>query len=101
VRVVDLATGATVRRTPNKAAQFGEGIEIVGDKLVQLTWRENVLLEYSLPDLMLLREVPVRFGREGWGIASDGELPSQSSTHRRPVFTLAGVVPRAPPRPPR
>lgn len=73
MRAVDIATGATLRSTSNKAHHFGEGIEVVGDVLVQLTWRENVLLEYSLPDLTLLREVPIKIGREGWGIASDGE----------------------------
>ena len=74
VRQVDLATGGTLRKTSNKPHHFGEGIEIVGNRLLQLTWRENVVLEYSLPELNLLREVPVRIGREGWGLATDGEL---------------------------
>ncbi|EOD31754.1 hypothetical protein EMIHUDRAFT_54819, partial [Emiliania huxleyi CCMP1516] len=72
VRSVDRISGWTIASTRMKHHHFAEGIEVVGNKLVQLTWKASVVLEYSLPDLQLLREVPVSIGREGWGLASDG-----------------------------
>lgn len=72
VRSVDRISGWTIASTRMKHHHFAEGIEVVGTKLVQLTWKASVVLEYSLPDLQLLREVPVSIGREGWGLASDG-----------------------------
>ena len=56
----------------NEAPHFAEGIAIVHDKLVQLTWREKTVNEFSLDDLSLLRSVKVDIGREGWGAAYDG-----------------------------
>ena len=72
VRSVDRTSGWTIASTRMKHHHFAEGIEVVGNKLVQLMWKASVVLEYSLPDLRLLREVPVSIGREGWGLASDG-----------------------------
>lgn len=104
VRVVDPATGATLRKKENKAAHFAEGIEVVGNRLIQLTWQNNVLLEYSLPDLELIREVAVKIGREGWGLASDGTTlyvtdSSNSLFHVRPgSYAVTKQVPMHDPR---
>ena len=57
----------------NDPRHFAEGIAIVGSKLVQLTWRENTVNEFSLNDLSLIRSVKVNIGREGWGAAYDGQ----------------------------
>ena len=59
--------------TPNAAKHFAEGIAIVGDKLVQLTWQEKQINEFGLDTLEKVREgVPFPVGREGWGLAYDG-----------------------------
>ncbi|KAJ1448206.1 glutamine cyclotransferase [Pelagophyceae sp. CCMP2097] len=72
VRRVDVATGSSFQATHNAHAEFGEGLTVVGDKLVQLTWRERTLIEYDKRTLAKLRTVrqPVH---EGWGLAADGD----------------------------
>jgi hypothetical protein len=43
LRKVDLNTGKVVHRTPKLDAKyFGEGISIIGDKIIQLTYKEKV-----------------------------------------------------------
>ncbi len=71
VRRVDLDTGdvRTEAWLPNDL--FGEGIAPVGDRLIQLTWREQRALIWSLPDLRMLGELS--YQGEGWGLTSDGD----------------------------
>lgn len=52
---------------------FAEGITVVGDKLLQITWKEHELIEYELPSLKMLRTLPLGEPREGWGLAGDGQ----------------------------
>jgi glutamine cyclotransferase len=49
---------------------FGEGITVVGDRIWQLTWRDDVVLEWDRNTFTLLRELPV--ADEGWGLCHDG-----------------------------
>ena len=83
VRSVDVMTGHSERRVANAANHFGEGIAIVGNRMLQLTWQEKVVNEFSLPDLQLRHshDLPCAKGtdtqptrcNEGWGLAYDGK----------------------------
>ena len=72
VRSVEPSTGATVRLARNARNFFAEGIEIVDDKLVQLSWQEKLVNEFDKDTLALVRSVPLNVGREGWGLAYNG-----------------------------
>ena len=72
IREVEVATGRSAKSFSNPSKIFGEGLVVHGNKLIQLSWRENVIHELSLPDLTLLRSVTKVIGAEGWGVASDG-----------------------------
>ena len=82
VRSVDVMTGRSERRVANAAAHFGEGLAVVGNRMLQLTWQEKLVHEFSLPDLQLRHshDLPCAKGtdtqptpcREGWGLAYDG-----------------------------
>jgi len=74
VRSVEVNSGRSQNRTANAAPVFGEGIVVIGQKLVQLSWRNQMVFEYSLPGLKLLKSRPVHIGAEGWGIATDGQV---------------------------
>lgn len=52
---------------------FGEGLTIVGDRLIQLTWMENTGFVYDLKTLNKISEFRYDTQREGWGICYDGE----------------------------
>lgn len=74
VRRVELTTGASSQEKKNNHNHFGEGLTVIPTKdaplLLQLTWRERVMIEYSL-DLEELRRVEQPLPREGWGVAYD------------------------------
>ena len=75
---------------------FGEGIAAVGERVIQLTWREGVAL---YRDRATLREVERRsYDGEGWGLCYDGERLTMSDgsdtlTLRDPEsFTVLGRI---------
>lgn len=50
---------------------FGEGIELVGDRIYQLTWRSHLVFVY---DLQTFEQIDTHYNAtEGWGLAYDGE----------------------------
>jgi len=70
LRKVGAATGNIVLRRDLEAEVFGEGIAVVGDRIVQMTWRERVGFVY---DKATFRRID-RFALpgEGWGLTWDG-----------------------------
>jgi glutamine cyclotransferase len=77
LRVVDTARGDVIKSLP-LADMFAEGIAVMGDMLLQLTWRDGMLLTYSFPSLVM-DPLPRPLEGEGWGLASDGKLFYMSS----------------------
>ena len=66
VRRVELETGAEVQRVELPPELFGEGLERVGEELIQLTWRSTRALRYNAADLESRGEYS--FPGEGWGL---------------------------------
>lgn len=71
LRRVDLESGRVEAEASLADDLFGEGLARVGERLVQLTWREGRALVWSLSDLAPLAER--RYAGEGWGLCHDGE----------------------------
>ncbi len=68
---IDLDTGDVVQSTPLNQRYFGEGIEHVGNRLFQLTWRSHLVFEY---DMSTFEQLDTHYNAtEGWGLAYDGE----------------------------
>ena len=74
LRKTDPATGKVLQMTKVRDELFAEGITIVGDKILMLTYQNNISLEYDLKSLKLLREFPNQYQREGWGLCNDGKV---------------------------
>jgi glutaminyl-peptide cyclotransferase len=72
MRVLDARSGAVIKNVPIDARYFGEGCAKMGGKVVQLTWREQTALTWSLPEGLSAGPTLV-YGGEGWGLTSDGE----------------------------
>jgi glutaminyl-peptide cyclotransferase len=70
LRQVDPRTGTVLRITPLEARFFGEGLALVDNRLIQLTWGENTALVYDLETFALLRQFS--YTGEGWGLCFDG-----------------------------
>jgi len=70
LRQVSLASGLVEKQVRLPAHCFGEGVAVVGDRLVQLTWREGTAFVYDRRTLSLVASH--RYAGEGWGLAFDG-----------------------------
>ena len=70
LRRVELETGAVLQLRELSDQYFGEGITVVGDTLIQLTWTTNIGFVYALHDFELLRDFTYSY--QGWGITHDG-----------------------------
>ena len=90
VRLVELATGAVVKRTNVDASLFAEGLVLSYDNatLLQLTWRSGKGISYDAQSLRRLSDFNTGL-QDGWGI-TNGALPSEylatDGTHR--LYTL-------------
>lgn len=71
LRLVKPETGEILRQHQLPAAQFGEGLALVEDRLIQLTWREGEARVYGLKDFALMETFT--YGGEGWGLCFDGQ----------------------------
>ncbi len=71
VKIVDLETGKTVKSYDIADKYFGEGITVVGNKIIQLTWRAKKGFVYDKKTLKLLRTF--KYDTQGWGITYDGK----------------------------
>ena len=68
---VNLDDGRVMQSTPLNRRYFGEGIEILGDKIYQLTWRSNMVFVY---DKHSFEPIGNHYNAtEGWGLAFDCE----------------------------
>lgn len=72
LRRVDLESGKVSARVEVPGAYFGEGLARVGERLVQLTWREGKAFVYRAADLAKTGELG--YVGEGWGLCYDGAL---------------------------
>jgi glutaminyl-peptide cyclotransferase len=70
LRQVELETGDVLRSIDIPEEYFAEGLERVGDKLIQLTWQEHIAFIY---DLETFEQVgSFAYEGEGWGLCFDG-----------------------------
>jgi len=69
VRKTKIGSSEVLQTLTAPADIFGEGITIVGDKLIQLSWSEQVGLVYDLKTFNLLERFS--YETEGWGLTHD------------------------------
>lgn len=70
VRQVDIATGQVLRIHALGEEHFGEGLALVGDRLVQLTWKAGLAFVYDAATLTPVDTL--EYEGEGWGLCHDG-----------------------------
>jgi glutamine cyclotransferase len=68
VRKLDLKSGRALKTRPLNQELFGEGLTVVGQQLVQLTWESGSAFVYAPDDLR--QTGSFNFSGEGWGITS-------------------------------
>jgi glutaminyl-peptide cyclotransferase len=70
IRKVELETGRVLQQTPLDARYFGEGITLLDQRLVELTWQAQRGFVYDRASFRLLRDF--EYPGEGWGLTNDG-----------------------------
>lgn len=84
LREVDPRTGTVKRKVDVPQQYFAEGLTLVGDRLIQLTWQEQKAFVYKLADFTKVEEL--RYDGEGWGLCSDGTRLVMSDGSDRLTF---------------
>jgi len=68
---INLVDGEVLQSKSLPSRYFGEGIEIVNDRIFQLTWQSNMVFVY---DKISFEQLATHYNAtEGWGLAYDGE----------------------------
>lgn len=70
IRKVKLETGEVLQVQPLESRFFGEGIAVVGDRIIQLTWQSGVGFVYDRASFQ--RQRTFTYAGEGWGLTYDG-----------------------------
>ena len=70
LRRVNLVDGKVLQQINLKEEHFGEGIAVVGDKIVQLTWQNKIGFVYDKETFEQLYTFDLN--TEGWGLTYDG-----------------------------
>jgi glutaminyl-peptide cyclotransferase len=70
LRRVAFPSGDVLQQTPLAREYFGEGLALVGDRLVQLTWRAQRGFVYERESFGLIGDFS--YQTEGWGLTYDG-----------------------------
>lgn len=76
LRRVRLEDGKVLADRPLERKLFGEGLALVDDRLIQLTWRSGTAVVSDL-DTLARRET-LRYPGEGWGLCFDGKALAMS-----------------------
>ena len=72
VRVYDFPSLELMQSVPVDPRIFAEGLTIIDDRLVLLSWRERVMLVYQLPDMTLIGQSALP--GQGWGATHTGSI---------------------------
>lgn len=72
VRAYDFPSLDLLREVPVDRRIFAEGLTVIDDRLILLSWRERVMLVYDLPDLSLVGQSALP--GQGWGATHSGSV---------------------------
>ena len=70
LRRVDLTSGNVLQQVNLPAEYFGEGLTVVNDTLIQLTWQNHIGFIYDKATFSLIGNFS--YSTEGWGLTYDG-----------------------------
>ena len=100
LREVELESGRVIRKIDVAPPIFAEGLALVDDRLIQLTWRNERALLYDRRTFTKLGEVSYR--GEGWGLCRDGSDARHErrfvQPHDPPARTTSAWCARSPSR---
>jgi glutaminyl-peptide cyclotransferase len=72
VRQVNIESSEVLQQTDVEAAYFAEGLALVDDRLIQITWKEETAFIYDLETFEPVGTFD--YTGEGWGLCYDGKV---------------------------
>lgn len=72
LRKVDPLSGKVLRKLDLSDKLFAEGLTVLNNQIIQLTWQENMGIVYDKNSFKQLSTFPYQNSREGWGLCNDG-----------------------------
>ena len=72
LRKVNYETGEIIEIKKLDDAFFGEGITLINNKIIQLTWKSLKGFIYNKTNLEMIKSFPYFDSKEGWGLCNDG-----------------------------
>ncbi|MCY7419698.1 MAG: glutaminyl-peptide cyclotransferase [Chloroflexi bacterium] len=97
IRQVDPLTGGIIRSAALPGDAYGEGLAVVDDRFLQLTWKDGLAFVWDTATLTQIGSFS--YTGEGWGLCYDGARLVQSDgsstlTFRDPAtFAVLGTLP--------
>ncbi len=76
LREVDIESGEVLRQVDVPAPYFAEGLALVDDLLIQLTWQQGEAFVYDLETFE--QQAVFTYEGEGWGLCYDGDYVYRS-----------------------
>ena len=70
IRVYAFPSLELIQSVPVDPRIFAEGLTVIDDRLLLLSWRERIMLVYALPNLSLIGQSPLP--GQGWGATHEG-----------------------------
>lgn len=87
LRRVDLKTGKVLQKKEfDSEKYFGEGMTIMGDKIVMLTWKNMEGFVLNKSSFELEKTFPYQDSKEGWGLTYDGKRLIKSDGSNKLYF---------------
>ena len=83
LRTVNYKTGEIIENKPLDNAYFGEGLTLLNDQIIQLTWRAQKGFVYDKATLTMQKSFPFQESKEGWGLCNDGQYLYKSDGSNR------------------
>ena len=83
LKTLDFKTGETINDKPLNESYFGEGLTILNDKVIQLTWKSMKGFVYEKETLTMQKSFPYKSSKEGWGLCNDGKVLYKSDGSNR------------------
>lgn len=83
LKYVAIGSGKTLQKTALAAEYFGEGSVKIDDRIVMLTWLQNVGLIFDAKSFKQIGTFRYETSREGWGLTFDGKnILRSDGSHR-------------------
>jgi glutaminyl-peptide cyclotransferase len=81
--MVDYRNGEILKNKPLDKSFFGEGLTILENRIIQLTWKSQKGFVYDKTSLNIEKSFPYQESKEGWGLCNDGNKLYKSDGSER------------------